>query len=381
MAIVGCDREETPAAELVPSGTAAQSQLKVDPDDPTSCRPCHAEVVSEWEQSMHSRSHEHRDPIFAGLRKLRIKVEGKEIARKCAGCHYPRDAAMTEPAVARKGVACASCHLVREIHRNRGPGARALVWSAGEMAGPHDGSASPVHGTHNPRFMEDGAELCLTCHNATKNPHRVAACSTGPEWEAGRGDACVSCHMPLVPGAAGRASSSRKTHRSHAFPGPHRAWYQDDPSFLAQAVKLDVQLDLDAVVVVVKNLTKHAFPSGFPGRMVTFVAVGRDATGHSVWSSAPRSAVVDTPAAVLRKVYVDAAGEPVPAPFATELKEDTRLKTGETRRIRLEAVPAQVQTVEVTMFFYLLPPPLAKKIGVEGIEAQPKPVLTVTAQR
>ena len=124
-ATTGCEQSPAPTKSTSAStAVLAPPPLDMDPDNPASCKPCHGTVVGEWEESMHSRAHESRDPIFAGMRKLRMKVQGEAIAKKCATCHYPRDAAMTKPAVAKQGMACASCHLVSEIHRDRGPGAR-----------------------------------------------------------------------------------------------------------------------------------------------------------------------------------------------------------------------------------------------------------------
>lgn len=387
LAATACDREQAPTGATKSSATVtspASSQPVVDLDDPQTCAPCHAAVVAEWNESQHSRAHESRDPIFAGMRTLRMKHEGEDIANKCALCHYPRDAKRSRPAVAEKGMACSSCHLVSAMHADAGPGAKALTFDTRVMAGPHDlaAGASPVHGTGEaPSFMKDGSSLCLACHNATKNPQGVASCTTGFEWKEGNGDSCVSCHMPTVDGPAGAVATHTKQHRSHAFHGPHRAWYQNDPSFLKSAVNVTPELDGDTVVVKVENVSQHGFPSGFPGRMVAVVAKGLDEKGAVVWQSAPKGPLKDTPAAVFFKKYVDAEGHAVPAPLATKLAADTRLKTGETREIRLSGLPTTAKSVQVQLLYFLLPPPLAEKIGVTGPEAKPKPIETITLNR
>ncbi|MEX1363828.1 MAG: multiheme c-type cytochrome [Nannocystaceae bacterium] len=378
---LACGRDEPPPAVATAPMPAA---APVDPDDPRTCVSCHATVVQEWEQSMHSRAHESRDPIFAGMRRARMKREGPEIAKACAQCHYPRDAAMTKPEVAERGVVCSSCHLAAELHHERGPGAKAIVWSEGVMAGPHDLAAglSPAHGSGPaPDFMKDGSSLCLTCHAAASNPQGVASCTTGLEWQHGKGDSCVSCHMPQTDGPSGAVSAARAQHRSHQFLGPHRAWLQDDPSVLASAVELSARFVDVAVVVTLANLSQHGFPSGFPGRMAAVVAVGRDASGAEVWRSAPAGNLTEAPQALLRKVYVDAQGKPVPAAMATELQLDSRLSNGERREIRFEGVGAEVAAVQVVLQYFLLPPPLAAKLGVEGDEAEPKVVARVSIQR
>lgn len=387
LAASACGRDEQTtipsAATSAATTTTATSQPVVDLDDPQSCAPCHAAVVAEWNESQHSRAHESRDPIFAGMRTLRMKHEGEDVANKCALCHYPRDAKRERPEVAQRGMACSSCHLASAIHAEKGPGAKALTYGK-VMAGPHDlaAGASPVHGTGPaPSFMKDGSQLCLACHNATKNPQGVASCTTGPEWKEGQGDSCVSCHMPTVAGPSGAVATHPEQHRSHAFHGPHRAWYQNDPSFLKSAVKVTSKLVGDVVVVEVENVSQHGFPSGFPGRMVAVVAKGLDDKGAVVWQSAPESPLKDTPTAVFFKKYVDAEGHAVPAPLATKLEADTRLKTGETREVRLPGLPAEAKSVQVQLLYFLLPPPLAAKIGVTGPEAKPKVVETLTLNR
>lgn len=381
LGVVGCDRAQTESATTATATATSTAVAVVDVDDPQACTPCHAAVVAEWKESQHSRAHESRDPIFAGMRKLRMKHEGADVANKCALCHYPRDAQRQRPEVAQRGMACSSCHLASALHPEKGPGAKALTWSTQNvMAGPHDlaADASPAHGTGPaPDFMKDGSSLCLACHDATKNPQGVAACTTGFEWKEGQGDSCVSCHMPTVEGPSGAVASRPKQHRSHAFHGPHRAWYQKDADFLKSAVKMTSALDDDAVVVRLENVSQHGFPSGFPGRMVVVVAKALDEKGSVVWESAPNGPIADTPGAVLFKKYVDDEGNVVPAPLATKLEADTRLKTGETREIRLAGVPLGATSVQVQLLYLLLPPPLAKKIGVEGPEGKPKVIETL----
>jgi len=228
--------------------------------------------------------------------------------------------------------------------------------------------------------MKDGTSLCLACHAEAKNAQGVASCTTGAEWKADEGDSCVSCHMPAVDAPAGSVGA-RPGHRSHAFMGPHRAWYQKEADFLASAVTMQAVLEGEDVVVTLTNRSQHGFPSGFPGRFAAVVASVVDETGAETWTSAPNAPMEDTPDAVLLKRYVDAEGHPVPAPLAVKLDSDTRLKTGETREIRLEGVPAGAEKVQVRLLYFLLPPPLATKIGVTGVEAKPRVALTVSAER
>ncbi len=377
-----------------PQATPTAAATPVDPDDPEACGACHHQVVAEWKESMHARAHQDRDPVYAVMRELRMAKQGDQIAAKCAQCHNPRDPAAPDSAVGKTAIACATCHNLEEVHAGTSKiegamGAKALVFADGNrMVGPHDlgDDASPVHGTGAaPAFITDGQTLCLACHDAMKNPAGVATCTTGPEYAlkagpAAEGQRCTDCHMPRVEGPAG-AVGGRKDHASHAFLGPHRAWYQDDASFLASGVELKATLESGALKVSLANLTGHAFPSAFPGRMAILVAVGHDAAGEEVWRNWSEDAMKESPASVLNKVYVDAEGQPILPPFAVELKRDSRLTPGETRELEFD-VPQSVESVELKLLYRLVPPPAHAPLKLEGKpEAEPRVVTSLKVER
>lgn len=351
--------ETPPMVEPAPVEPTS-AKASVDLDDPASCAPCHGEVVAEWESSMHAQAHAERDPIYGGMRALRIKVQGEAVGAQCPVCHDPRAPDAPDSPAGRAGVSCAACHAVAEVHRDRGPGARALVFD-GVIRGARDvpDGASPAHPTGpGAPFLADGTSLCLACHDATTTPSGAAACTTGPEYAEGGGvPSCTTCHMPEVDGPAG-AASTRGTHRSHRFPGAH-APLHGDPGFLAGAVDLAVDDGSDPIVVTVTNRTAHAFPTGFPGRVAQVVLEGTDGSG-APWVSPP-----DVPGSRLGKVYVDADGKPVAAPFSVALEEDTRLRPRETRTLQIPR-PAGVQGFVAEVHLRLLPPPLARSFGLEG---------------
>lgn len=369
-----------------PSDLAA---VQVDPDHVASCASCHAAIVDEWNQSMHARAHHDADPIYGAMRRLRMAKQGDAIAGKCAQCHNPRDPSAPDSPAGKAGVSCAACHNLVDVHAgsDRQPGAvgaKALVFAEdSRMIGPHDPVVDPmVHGRGPAApFITDGQTLCLACHDTTHNPAGVAACTTGTEYAA-RADAarsCTSCHMPRVAGAA-TAVPGRTDHASHAFLGPHRAWDQDDPAFLAQGVELAATLT-DTLEVTLRNRSGHGFPSAFPGRVATLVAVGIDDHGEAVWRNFAADPMQESPQSVLGKVYVDATGKPVMPPFATELKRDSRLTPDERRVVTFE-VPADVVRVDVELHFRLVPGPAVEALGLsETPLAEPRVVTKVTATR
>lgn len=374
------------ASGSAPTTSASATAGSVDLDDPSACADCHAQVVAEWRESMHAQSHHGADPIYGALRSFRMAKEGPELGTKCAGCHHPRELAELEGPKAKQGVGCASCHQIGGVELEGGKaGAKALLPGApGVLRGPHELAprASPAHGT-GPALpaLVDGKTICLACHQEEKNKAGVATCTTGIEHAAkGEQGSCVSCHMPEIDAPAGSVGG-RKTHRSHAFLGPHGAWQKGDPSFVASGVELGGELGGEQVVVTLRNRSGHGFPSGFPGRMAVIQMRGLDAGGAEIWRNFHDDPMKEHAAAVLNKVYVDADGKPVLPPYGVKLERDSRLETGETRSIRM-LVPPSVAKVELELRMWLLPPAASKTIGIaDAPEAKPVVIATHTISR
>jgi hypothetical protein len=376
---LGCDgTRDSPSAAAsadstaTPSATAAPA---VDADQHDTCKQCHGNIVTEWNESMHARAHHSRDPIYAGVRRLRAKREGEQVTRACASCHTPRDVDNDASAVAKAGVTCGACHATAEI-RPDASGARALIPTEGSLLlGPHDVAPdkTPAHATGAaPAHMLGTDRLCNACHQELKGPTGIPICSTGVEHAAVSRDAkrCVDCHMPVVEGPSGSAVA-RTSHRSHRFLGPHRAWYNNDDSLLKRAVDLHAALAPGKLTVTLTNKSQHAVPTGFPGRMAMLVVEGMKAGSSDIVFRSDGS----TDGATLRKVYVDDKGKPTLAPWAKALKSDRRLGVGE-QRVVVFAVPKDVARVRVKFVFRLLPPPLAKKLGLaDAVEAKPKVII------
>ncbi|MBP9206892.1 MAG: hypothetical protein KBG28_23170 [Kofleriaceae bacterium] len=365
------------------AGTAAAVAL--DLNRPDQCGACHQAVVAEWEQSQHRRAHTTRDPIYAALHQVRSAREGADVvAKNCAGCHNPAGATAE---LADLGVACATCHQTRALDRADGKlGLAALVRTgAGEITGPHglrDVTGSPHVVVAADPAVFDGSSLCLACHDELKNKDGIASCSTGTEWRAGR-DArtCVDCHMPWVETPSGAVSQARPRHRAHTFVGPHAALRDPAQGLTKEALGLSASLAGATLEVTLDNRTQHAWPTGFPGRFALVSIVGFDRDGREVWRNVTDDPMKQHPEAVLNKVYVDAQGAPSLAPYATKLARDNRLRTGESRTVRV-AVPATVASVEVSLVSRMVAPPLARTLGLGDLpELKPRVVATARASR
>ncbi len=384
--LFACGGEPPPSAtsSSAPAPASASASL-LDGSDPKTCEPCHAAVVAEWRESLHSRAHHSADPIYGALRALRTEKQGPEIPGKCARCHNPRDVAQHESDAAKLGVSCATCHQLEGVHLEDGKkGVAALdAGPIGRFRGPHDiaDGASPAHST-GPALaaLTDGKTLCLACHGEEKNAAGLATCSTGTEHVAsGETKGCTSCHMDEVQGPSGSVST-RPTHRSHRFRGPHLASREQQPGIVAEAVALSGAFDKDRLVVKLANRSGHAFPTGFPGRMALLEVRAFDAAGKQVYVNVTSEPMKEHPQAVFNMGFADAEGKPALAPFATQLVRDNRLKPGETRELPVE-VPKDAKKAELRLKLFLVPPPLAKALSYTGPETAPIVLAPVVVTR
>lgn len=243
-----------PASRGGSSGVAAAAG---DLGSPNGCLPCHAEVVAEWRESMHSQAF--TDP------QVRAPEQSDNFRKtECLPCHAsaPIFAYGIEPGsrvVAREsrrhdGIDCLSCHGL--------PG--------GGVAATRSGLDAPCQPVYDARLQSEA--LCAPCHNQHQ---------THDEWRASpaaeRGDDCLSCHMERVTRAGGEAGAPRAG-RSHLFlGGRHR-------EFALAGLELSPRLDRDErelVVDVVNAFAGHNLPSDSRNRALDLVVTLYDARGKS----------------------------------------------------------------------------------------------------
>lgn len=386
--LFGCDESSDADSEVPPN---AQGQPithdGIDIDDPNTCAGCHGAIVEEWRSSQHAQAHHSADPIYAAMRTLRMERQGAHLAERCASCHGPRAMDDVDGEVAQQGVSCATCHNLEGVDLGAGRGAKALRFDPGNrLRGSHDisPSAPAPHGVGAAApWLTDGQTLCLSCHGEMANPAGAPTCTTGAEF-ALRSDptqTCVGCHMPEV-GTPSGAVSSRSSHRSHGFLGPHALWADEgDTGLMASALAAEASLEGSSAILRLRNLTGHALPSGFPGRMMLVRVVAFDAEGQELWRNVQRNPMAEDPQGVFGKVYVDGDGAPAMPPFAAALSRDSRLAPAEERTLRWE-LPEGVHRIEGTMLFRLVPPPAVALLGLDGNAlGAPRPFLRFSAVR
>lgn len=359
--------------------------VTLDADDPSTCQRCHAQVVAEFEESLHRRAHHASDPLYAAMRTMRTAKQGDHIPAACANCHNPRDPKDHDSKAARAGVTCATCHQLEGVHTDGGvKGVAALQVGPEKLfRGPHDigNGTSPLH-ANGPKLpaLVDGSTLCLACHGEETNPAGVATCTTGPEYVASKDTrSCTSCHMPEVNGSSGPVTL-RPTHRSHRFVGPHQQHRLGDGGVLDGAVKLTGRFDGDTVVAVLENTSPHGFPTGFPARMALLEVRALDGSGKELGKNVTADPMKEHPEAVFNRGYVDAEGKPSLAPFAAKQVRDNRLAGAEKREVKWKA-PAQTAKAELRLKFFLVAPFAAKTMEYAGPETKPVVLAPVVVTR
>lgn len=218
------------------------------------CAACHAPEVEEWSRSAHALAWV--DEVY------QEELEGRTRPETCHGCHIPEplfaqgleERPSPRAADQHFGVSCETCHL--------GP--------AGEMLGTR-GEATDAHASaRSESLVGAGANaLCAACHRTNIGPVVGIAKDFEVSKQAERGRTCVGCHMASVEREDGTES------RSHALQTPR------DPTFLARAFALRLEVAGGKCAVVVENRAGHRVP-GLIGREIVFAAEALDAGGKVV---------------------------------------------------------------------------------------------------
>jgi hypothetical protein len=301
-----------------------------------SCAGCHADIASEWMQSLHKQAW--KDPVFQ-------KAYAIEPLPFCRGCHAPESDPQNEPTVAAQhlGIGCVSCHVdPAGIHASTKTG-----------RAQHEVTVDPSFATR---------AVCARCHEFdfpadARLPHPVPMQDTAREHEHSDAAAtpCQSCHMPIVDGPDGK-------HRSHRFS------VISDPELLRQAVQVKVsRRDVVAGVEVALELTAgkvgHAFPTGDMFRRLEVRAFAIDEKGAIVTSSNP---------VALERRFEDRPRDPYGSDLSTVRVEveDSRVPApGQGSRtvvLRLPAI-ARGHRVGYRVAYQRMSTPMAHAFGVSQV--------------
>ena len=228
-----------------------------------SCRPCHQDIVAQWEDSAHRFSSFNNPFYSASVLDTRAQLN-HAAGQFCGACHDPVlmltgrflgeiDRGSIE---AQAGLTCTACHMINQIHDITGNGNYQLVDNGEDpylFAQETEGllfelrkyliKARPKD--HMQFFQQpfyNEPEYCMPCHKVN-----LDVTINGYKWLRGQDDydawhdtgvsrnaartfylpekatICQDCHMPPVPAPLGDLAAKDGLVRSHRFPAVNSA--------------------------------------------------------------------------------------------------------------------------------------------------------------
>ncbi len=362
----------------VPSGKAeepAKPKLTMEKAFPAAskCKRCHERVFEEWETSPLSKSI--HSPTFRASLDEYLKTSGGKDKALCLRCHTPhvnefpeqadafiKQVQSGEPGI--DGVACAQCHLIREVDRTAHPPVPKYDLGSKTLYGPYKQAAQNLAHQSMDLDLFRKSELCLNCHltvpaaaNLGKSNDLLGSWDTSKAVKAGK--ECQACHMPEQTGESANGEAKRKV-ANHSFPGRIGKLRQG-------AAQLDVatkvQGEKTTVTVKVQSLVPHNLPTTHPGW--ASVVLELNVLGKNLKT-------VFSDKRLYGRRYEDAKGQPTVFDFAAvKVTEDTVLKPDEIR-VETFTFPTPKDTksfdVEVSLSYAPVsgPPAFLQRIEAES---------------
>ena len=363
------------------------------------CIGCHNEQGKDWVTSLHSKSHLTKNTLY--LKILQYIEEEKFIykeveALRCGKCHNPRmdtkdidlsysiskaygieddnskkiDAILNNE-TNKEGISCIVCHNVDKINYKSenlsktskhkkytlARGYEALTFGPSEiMVGPYKDSFRTTHhkmkqGTH---FTKEVNTLCFACHYDSKNKKDVLTYSTGAEYEQSKSsEKCVDCHMGkyekniIAPRVISKVKAVLRNTRRHLFSGARNS------NIIQDAINVTVKNKNNSLLISLENKTPHKVPTGFAGRELEIEII-------YIKNNKPIKKIVKK----LNTLYLDRRGNETISYIATELKYDTRLKTKETRKYKIQNITGST-SVQINIWYRLIKESLIPILDIE----------------
>ena len=361
----------------------ALSQSTIEQAFPTSskCKRCHERVFEEWETSPLSRSI-HSPAFRASLDAFLASPAGKDKAM-CFRCHAPHvrefsnqvqlfinQAKAGDPSL--DGVACAQCHLIKQVDRTKQPPEPKYELESKTVYGPYKDSVQNRAHQSIELGLFQKSDLCLNCHQSVTSAVGLGkANDLLGNWDQSKavksGKECQTCHMPEQVGESANGEKKRKV-ANHTFPGRIGKLRQE-------AAKLDVKTKIEGenttVMVKVQSLVPHNLPATHPAW--ASVVLDLDIKGKNLKT-------VFTDKRVYGRVYQDAKGQKTSFDFeAVKVLEDTVLKP-EEMRIETFTFPTPKDTktfdVEVTLNYAPITgtTPFLQRVEAESSKGSQDPV-------
>jgi hypothetical protein len=243
------------------------------------------------------------------------------------------------------GVACAQCHLIKQVDRTKQPPEPKYELESKTVYGPYKDSVQNRAHQSIELGLFQKSDLCLNCHQSVTSAVGLGkANDLLGNWDQSKavksGKECQTCHMPEQVGESANGERKRKV-ANHTFPGRIGKLRQE-------AANLDVKTKIEGenttVMVKVQSLVPHNLPTTHPAW--ASVVLDLDIKGKNLKT-------VFTDKRVYGRVYQDAKGQKTSFDFeAVKVLEDTVLKP-EEMRVETFTFPTPKDTktfdVEVTL--------------------------------
>ena len=345
------------------------------------CKRCHERVFEEWETSPLSKSI--HSPAFRASLDAYLNSPGGKDKALCFRCHAPHVREFSDQAQlfidqaksgdpSLDGVACAQCHLIKQVDRAKHPPEPKYDIGSKTLYGPYKDFVQNLAHQSMELGLFQKSDLCLNCHQSVPSAANLGkANDLLGNWDQSQavksGKECQHCHMPEQVGESANGEKKRKV-ANHSFPGRLGKLRQE-------AAKLDVQTKIEGdkttVTVKVQSLVPHHLPATHPAWAT--VVLDLDVKGKNL-----KTVFADK--RTYGRSYVDAKGQKTIFDFeAMKVLEDTVLKPEETR-VETFSFPTPKDTktfdVEATLSYGAITGPASflQRVEAESSKGSQDPV-------
>jgi len=367
--------------EVLAQDTKAQALIEKAFPHSNKCKRCHERVFEEWETSPLSKSI--HSPAFRASLDAYLNSPGGTDTALCFRCHAPHVREFSDQAQlfidqaksgdpSLDGVACAQCHLIKQVDRAKHPPEPKYELGSKTLYGPYKDFVQNLAHQSMELGLFQKSDLCLNCHQSVPSAANLGkANDLLGNWDQSQavksGKECQHCHMPEQVGESANGEKKRKV-ANHTFPGRLGKLRQE-------AAKLDVQTKIEGdkttVTVKVQSLVPHHLPTTHPAWATVILSL--DVKGKNL-----KTVFADR--RVYGRTYADAKGQKTIFDFeAAKVLDDTVLKPEETR-VETFSFPTPKDTktfdVEVTLNYGAItgPAPFLQRVEAESSQGSQDPV-------
>ncbi|MEA3330960.1 MAG: multiheme c-type cytochrome [Campylobacterota bacterium] len=341
------------------------------------CKSCHIQIVKDWENSWHAKSHYKSDEYFRATidyvkRKTRKSLNSVKI--ECATCHNPRisvtstdmdyeiiaamkldknsavNKALKSDSI-NEGINCVVCHNIDKIYTDMDDtkrGINRVKWTkSGIMSGPYHKSISPYHKVEYRDFMDKKSDnLCLVCHANDRSVSGLVFTNMQHEYQENK-KACVDCHMGVkkmgvastylsVTGEDKKKKPKKREIREHKFSGAHTS------NMWKGALKLRAKKQGANLFVTILNPQPHNIPSGFGSRELIVELTFKNGSGK-----------LNTKTISLTRHYTSKRKKPTIPHLAVSMTKDNSIPANGKRVLKV-AIEDDTSSVDIRLYYRLV---------------------------